>query len=187
MHPWNLIRFGPAEGSDLKLEDSIRFSLAHSHWALLSLIDAARDLSTEQLELDLNIGPGGVRTNIAHTIECMFFFADNFAGRDYAEPTDFQSLSSTLGGLRALLARAQRNLESALLAFAQLPADHVFWPNADAGSIPAATALAQVFDHAALHRAQCIHLLKRHGALPPPDLDPLTFASTGQPWKDSSS
>lgn len=56
------------------------------------------------------------------------------------------------------------------------------WPGTDAGAMPATAALAQVFDHAALHRTQCVNILKRLGVNPPPDLDPMTFVATGATW-----
>lgn len=167
--------------------DSIRFHLAHSHWALRSLIDAARALSPQQLEQDLNIGPGGVRANIAHTIECMFFFADNFAGREYFERPDFARRTATLDALSDLLDEAQHDLAVALITTACAAPDTVPWPNSGAGHLPTPAAFAQVFDHATLHRTQCINMAKRLGVTPIPDLDPLTFASLAAPRKDTTS
>ncbi len=59
-----------------------------------------------------------------------------------------------------------------------LPAT-IHWPNADRGTLSAVTAIAQVFDHAALHRTRCINMLKRLGFRPIPDLDPMTFQAIG--------
>lgn len=167
----------------MNLPDLIRFQLAHSSWALRELIAAAATLPPSRLEEDLNIGPGPLRANIAHTIEVMFFFADNFAGREYTEPPHFASQSQSLAGLRALLAEADDKLRSALLAaLARGLGDRILWPNAPEKSLPTSTAIAQTFDHAALHRTQCINMLKRLGVQPVPDLDPMTFASTGAQW-----
>jgi uncharacterized damage-inducible protein DinB len=161
----------------------IRFHLAHSTWAITQLLDAAGSLPTDTLEQNLDIGPGGVRENIAHTIEAMFFFSDNFAGREYTEPAGFTERARTLPGLRSLLDEAAAKLKTTMLtACEQGLAARVPWPNAEAKSLPAAAAIAQVFDHAALHRTQCINLLKRLGVRPVPDLDPLTFQAAGLPW-----
>ncbi len=140
------------------------------------MIEHCRYLPPEAIERDLGIGPGSLRVNLAHTIEAMFFFADCFAGREYVEPADFAEKSVDPNGLEALLKRAHRSLLDAMLDGLRkgLPAS-IDWPGTDAGRMPAAAAIAQVFDHAALHRTQCINMLKRLGVDPLPDLDPMAF------------
>jgi uncharacterized damage-inducible protein DinB len=163
--------------------DLIRFHLAHSTWALSQLLDAAATLPAARLEQDLDIGPGPLRKNFAHTIECMYFFADNFAGRAYAERPGLAERACTLAGLRLMLVEAHGELKSAMLTAGErgLQAT-VLWPNAESKTLPTAAAIAQVFDHAALHRTQCINMLKRLGVRPVPDLDPMSFQATGLPW-----
>jgi uncharacterized damage-inducible protein DinB len=179
-HPWNLNRFEPAEGSDaLDLTALIRFQIDHSAWALRELISIARMLPATKIEEDLGIGPGSLRENIAHTIECMFFFADNFAGLEYVEPKEFAVDSRTCDGLSRLLDSAHAKLRLAMLRTCERGFDEtVHWPNAESGTMPAAAAVAQVFDHSTLHRAQCVNMLKRLGVMPVPDLDPMTYQST---------
>ncbi len=161
----------------------VRFEIERGAWAIGRLIDHARRLPVEAVEREMNIGPGPLRANIAHTIEAMFFFAACFSGKAYAEPPDFADLSKSLDGLQALLHRAHTDLRGSMLtAIAEgLPAN-VRWTGTDAGVMPAAAALAQVFDHATLHRTQCINMLKRLGVAPAPDLDPMSFVATGAAW-----
>lgn len=167
----------------MQMTEYVRFEIEHSAWALGRLIEHARGLRPEDIELDMNIGPGSLCANIAHTIEAMFFFADCFAGRTYTEPREFAELSRTLDGLSALLREAHAALrEAMLLAFARGVPALVPWPGTDASEMPAAAAVAQVFDHASLHRTQCINMLKRLGVTPVPDLDPMTFVTTGNRW-----
>lgn len=157
----------------------IRFQIDHSAWALRELIAHARTLPAPKIEESLGIGPGSLRENIAHTIECMFFFADNFAGLEYVEPREFASDSQSLDGLARLLDSAHAKLRLALLRASERGFDEtVHWPNAESGTMPAAAAVAQVFDHSTLHRAQCVNMLKRLGVMPVPDLDPMTYQST---------
>lgn len=154
----------------------IRFQIAHSAWALARLIEHARTLPTAKIEENLGIGPGSLRQNIAHTIECMFYFADNFAGLEYVEPKEFAADSKSLDGLSRLLDSAHAKLRLALLRACERGfGETVHWPNAESGTMPAAAAIAQVFDHATLHRAQCVNMLKRLGVNPVPDLDPMTY------------
>lgn len=162
----------------MNLAALLDFQLAHSAWALRELIRHARTLPAETIEQDLGIGPGGVRENIAHVLEAMFFFADNFAARQWHERPTFAALSRSLDGLQELLDAASSELRDAVLgAIARGPADRIPWPNADSGSMPAAAALTQMIDHATLHRAQCVNMLKRLGITPAPDLDPMTFVA----------
>lgn len=154
------------------------FQLAHSTWALRELIRHARTLPAQAIEQDLGIGPGGVRENIAHVLEAMFFFADNFAGREWHERPSFAALSRSLDGLEQLLDAAATELRDSVLgSLAKGPTDRIPWPNADSGSMPAAAAITQMIDHATLHRAQCVNMLKRLGISPVPDLDPMTFVA----------
>lgn len=161
----------------------VRFHLAHSHWAIDQILDHLEALPSEAINRDMGIGPGSLCENIAHTLEAMFFFADNFAGREYVEREGFSARAATVAGLRGLLVNAQRELsESMLAALGRGLGERVQWPNAEAGTLPSAAAVAQVFDHAVLHRTQCINMLKRLGVTPVPDLDPMTFQAMGRGW-----
>lgn len=160
----------------VSFSDYVRFEIDHGVWALGELIEHCRYLPPDAIERDLGIGPGGLRVNLAHTVEAMFFFADCFAGKPYVEPQDFAEKSASLNGLEALLKRAHRGLLDGMLGLMKrgLPKS-IEWPDTDAEKMPAAAAIAQVFDHAALHRTQCINMLKRLGVQPVPDLDPMSF------------
>lgn len=160
----------------VSFSEYIRFEIDHGVWALGELIEHCRYLPPDAIERDLGIGPGGLRVNLAHTIEAMFFFADCFAGREYVEPADFAEKSGDLNGLEVLLQRAHRALLDGMLGGLRkgLPKS-IQWRGTDAGSMSAAAAIAQVFDHATLHRTQCINMLKRLGVAPLPDLDPMSF------------
>jgi uncharacterized damage-inducible protein DinB len=166
----------------MNLADSVRFSITHSFWAITRLLADARRLTEAQLNQDLGIGPGSFRVNIAHTLEAAFFFADCFAGRDCAERPGFGPESGTIDGLARLAEQARRDLSDAMLGAIGrgLPA-RLVWASSDSGYASAAAAIAQVFDHSTLHRTQCIHILKRLGVSPLPDLDPLSFEAAGLP------
>jgi uncharacterized damage-inducible protein DinB len=165
------------------LVDHVRFGISHSSWALEQLIAHAEALPPGKAEEDLGIGPGSLRVNIAHTIEAMLYFADCFAGRDYTEPPDFAAKSQSFAGLLELLARASAALSASMISSAERGlTDRVLWPGATDKSLVAATAVAQVFDHATVHRTQAINMLKRLGVKPLPKLDPMSFQATGLRW-----
>jgi uncharacterized damage-inducible protein DinB len=173
-------RGGAAEGAAVELGALVEFQIGHSAWALRELIACAGRLEAGAAERDLGIGPGSLRENLAHTIECMFFFADNFAGREYVEPREFAAWSGTVEGLGRLLTMAEGALRGAMAGALARGGERVSWPNAPGGTLPAAAAVAQVFDHSTLHRAQCVNMLRRLGVVPVPDLDPLTYESLGK-------
>lgn len=167
-----------------RLSDLIRFQIAHSAWALGELIRHARTLPPEAIERNLGIGPGSLRENLSHTIEAIIFFAENFAGREFdaGQYSEVEPLSKSLDGLEQLLFRSHDRLRYSMEeAIAKGLPDRILWPNAEGGSMPASVAIAQVFDHATLHRAQCVNMLKQLGIDPAPDLDPMTFLAAGQP------
>jgi uncharacterized damage-inducible protein DinB len=169
--------------SSIALADTVRFSIAHSAWALARLLDHARGLTDEQFNRDLGIGPGSLRANIAHTLEAMFYFAGCFAERPYVEPHAFASDSLTVEGLSRLLGASRDSLQADMLgAIARGLSGPIAWESAPSGRAAPVVAIAQVFDHATLHRTQCIHILKRLGVSPLPDLDPLSFEASGLPW-----
>jgi uncharacterized damage-inducible protein DinB len=166
----------------MMVAEHVRFGVAHSSWAWAKLLDHAASLAPDAIERDLGIGPGGVRVTIAHAVEVMFFFAACFDGREYEEPPCFAERSATIEGLRGLLAEADGQVREAMLgACSRGLSSPIAWPGGDVPMMPPEAAVAQVFDHATLHRAQCVNMLKRLGVRPVPDLDPMSFIAAGMP------
>ena len=168
----------------------VRFQIAHSVWALGELIRHAQALPGGAVDQNLGIGPGSLRENLVHTLEAMVYFGENFAGREFdpARYADVERCSKPergMDGPRELLDIAAARLREGMVGACEngVP-EKVLWPNAEGGWLPGATAIAQVFDHSTLHRAQCVNMLKRlgvdGGAVP--DLDPMTFHATNSSW-----
>lgn len=154
----------------------IEEQLGASVWALGRILDRCRSLTPEQFQRGLAIGPGSLAETLWHMIDAMFYFADGFAGRPYVDVA-LESRHDTPEALRALLDRAEDELRRSICTrLDRSPCAPVRFPSADA-EIPLITAIAQIFDHASYHRAQCIHQLKRLGALEPSlELSPLDRA-----------
>ena len=132
--------------------------------------------------LDVGPPPGSLQGVLAHAIEAMLYFADNFSGRTYQERPHFEADSKTPQGLIALLAEADGELRGAVQGFlfaneGNLDAP-VHWSFARR-DISAAVALAQVFDHATGHRVQAVHMLKKLGVTPLPEAFPLEWPDAG--------
>lgn len=155
----------------------VQLQLDHNAWATRQIIDAARPLPPGAVDTELGIGPGPLRATVEHIIEAMFFFASNFAGTEYQEPSDFQSKSKSLDGLTELLERSAQELNRSMLSLVERAGAGaaVAWPTSHHGSLPAFAAIAQVFDHGSHHRAQCKNMLKRLGVADLPETDPLSM------------
>lgn len=149
-------------------------------WATAMLIERSRSVSPDDLDKPQPIGPGPLRETIWHIIDAMFYFADGFAGRAYTDRDEARARAS-LDALASLLDSADGELRTAIDEYFQSHSltDPVRFPVADS-DIPAHVALAQIFDHGCYHRAQCVHMLKRLGALDEPlELSPLDRESDG--------
>lgn len=160
----------------------VAVQLDASAWGVRQVLEACRDLTPEQFNREHDIGPppGSLQGTLAHIIEAMFYFADNFAGREYVEPPHFAAMQSTTAGLSQLLGEAEAAMRTSIEEFLRAARDDVdalvHWSGIKR-DIPASIALAQVFDHATHHRVQCMHMLKRLGVTPLPEAYPLAFTS----------
>ncbi len=149
-------------------------------WGTAMFIERCRSLSAADLDKPQPIGPGPLRETIWHIIDAMFYFADGFAGRAYTDRDEGRTRAS-LDALAALLDGADSELRAAIDKFFEIHSltDPVRFPVADS-DIPAHVALAQIFDHGSYHRAQCVHMLKRLGALDEPlEFSPLDMEMNG--------
>lgn len=161
----------------------VETQIATSAWSVRQVIEACVALTPEQFNRPLGIGPPpqALQATLAHIIEAMFYFADNFAGREYQEPAHFAANQSTPQGLLGLLDEAERSMRDAIANFLAAVNDDfdapVYWSGIER-NISAAVALAQVFDHATHHRVQCVHMLSKLGVNPLPKAYPLEWPGT---------
>ena len=158
----------------------VETQIAANAWGVRRVIDACQSLPAEQFTRSHDIGPppGSLQGTLAHIIESMFYFADNFAGREYIEPPHFAALQRTPSGLRGLLSEAEAAMQTAIGDFLRASGEDfaapVYWSGMKR-DIAAAVALAQVFDHATHHRVQCVYMLKKLGVTPLPETYPLAW------------
>lgn len=153
--------------TSITLRDLVNEQLGASAWAIRRVIDRCRELQPERMHDAQPIGPGSLAETIWHIIDAMLYFADGFAGRPYIDVA-LSMPHDTLEALRALLDGAEAELRRSISdRLDENPCADVRFPAADA-AIPLVAAIAQVFDHASYHRAQCAHMLKRLGAFDPP-------------------
>lgn len=162
--------------AQISVRELVEEQLSASVWAVGEVIDRCRTLPPGHFHGALAVGPGSLAETLWHIIDAMFYFADGFAGRAYFD-VGLTTPHDTPDALRALLDRAEVELRRSIAdRLVQRPGDAVRLPAADR-EIPLASAIAQVFDHASYHRAQCAHMLKRLGAFEPPlEVSPLDRA-----------
>lgn len=158
----------------------VEVQLVASAWSVRKVIEACGSLTHEQFNRPLGIGPPpqSLQGTLAHIIEAMFYFADNFAGREYQEPAHFAANQKTPAGLISLLDEATRLMRGAVDEFLASVNDDFDAPVRWTGigrNISAALALAQVFDHATHHRVQCVNMLSKLGVDPLPEAYPLEW------------
>jgi uncharacterized damage-inducible protein DinB len=163
----------------------IDVQLSCSTWGLRRVLKACRGLSPEQFTQPLDTGPppGSVQAALAHAVEAMFYFADNFSGRQYQQRPRFKAGAATPDGLLTLLDEADGELRGAIQGFLFANEGNLDAPlrwSHSRETISAAVALAQVFDHATHHRVQAVHMLKKLGVAPLPQAFPLAWSPQEQ-------
>ncbi len=148
--------------------------LAHDAWTTALLIERARELTDEQLDEPMNIGPGPVRATLAHTVWNTEAWSASMAGD---EPRRLQE-RATLDEIAALHASASRRL--ALVA--EGVRDRGAWDerwldqlDRDPKDRTFGGAIAHVLTHSMHHRAQVLNMLRRHGLTDLPEGDVLSW------------
>lgn len=162
------------------MDDLLHAQLDHNTWATRQIIDACRAIDGDTFTRNFDIGPGSLQATIAHVIEAMLYFSATLRGDRYTQPAEFVQHAATADGLGKLLDDADRALHDAVATYLDehFTRDRIPWPDSDR-TYPAATVLAQVFDHGTHHRAQCLNMLRQTGQVDLPALDPLHHDDDG--------
>ncbi len=155
----------------------VELQLEHNAWATREIIEHNLEVSDKEFKMTFGIGPGSLQLILAHMIETMFYFGDNFAGRTYRKRDNFKQRSQTAEGLLELLDESEAELYNAVSEFVEANGieGQVLWAASNV-KIPAHLALCQVFDHGSHHRAQCLNIMRRLGNLDGLEVHPLRFA-----------
>ncbi|HET6233224.1 MAG TPA: DinB family protein [Longimicrobiaceae bacterium] len=151
--------------------------LAHDAWTTRQVLDRARELSADELEENLGIGPGGVRPTLDHVIWNMEAWRDALEGQPLRErPAGDDALS--LDCLSARLAAAETALASTARRIRDEGRADEPWTDPRTGKRTEVTlggVLAHVVTHGMHHRAQVFYMLRRHGLTALPEGDVLSW------------
>jgi len=155
--------------------------LGHDAWTTALLLGRARELTDAQLDEALGIGPGSLRATLAHTVWNTETWSALMAGEELTRLPDAPSLDA--------VAELHQSATARLAVLARGVAARDGWDETwlDTWDDPPATrtfggAIAHVLTHSMHHRAQIIHMLRRHGLTDLPEGDALTWESQlGEP------
>lgn len=157
---------------------------AYDSWATRVLIEACLELSQEEFERPLGIGPGSVERTINHLVGAMFFFTDRLDRQPPRPRLEKDERTKTAAELLAVFEKADREFGEAVKRTIDTHAldDPLNWadtadePIDPEDQIPYALALAQMIDHGIQHRTQVADMLQVLGKGLPRALSPFVWA-----------
>lgn len=156
---------------------------AYDRWATRTILAACAELTQEEFERPLNIGPRSLERTLSHLVSALFFFVDRLDRRAPRPRLEKDGRTRTAAELLELFAQADREFSAAVTRTIETHAltDLLNWTNTDEGPIdPAdqityAVALAQMIDHGIQHRAQAADMLELLGKSLPHELSPFEW------------
>ena len=157
---------------------------AYDRWATRSILAACAELTQEEFERPLNIGPKSLERTLSHLVSALFFFVDRLDRRAPRPRLEKDGRARTAAELLDLFAQADREFTAAVTRTIETHAltDILNWTSTDKGPIdPAdqitfAVALAQMIDHGIQHRTQAADMLELLGKDLPHELSPFEWA-----------
>ncbi len=156
---------------------------AYDRWATRSLIETCAELSQEEFEQQVGIGPGSIERTLNHLVGAMFFFADRLERCAPRPRLEKAGRTRTAAELLALFDQADRDFGEAVQRTIETHAltDVLNWTDTDEGPIdpgdriPYALAFAQMIDHGIQHRTQVADMLELLGKGLPAALSPFAW------------
>jgi uncharacterized damage-inducible protein DinB len=159
---------------------------AYERWATRALLEVCAELTQEEFERPVGIGPGSIERTLNHLLGAMFFFTDRL-NRCVPRPRlEEDGRTKTAVELLAWFDQADREFGEAVRRTIEPHAltDRFNWTDTDEGpidpddQIPYALALAQMIDHGIQHRTQVADMLEVLGRGLPMALSPFVWDHT---------
>jgi uncharacterized damage-inducible protein DinB len=159
---------------------------AYDRWATRALIEGGAELSQEEFERPLGIGPGSVERTINHLVGALFFFADRLNRHVPRPRLEEDGRTKTAAELLTLFDQADREFGEAVTraSASHTMTDRLNWTDTDEGpidpddQIPYALAFAQMIDHGIQHRTQVADMLEVLGKGLPMAISPFVWDNT---------
>jgi uncharacterized damage-inducible protein DinB len=141
---------------------------AYDRWATRVVLEACAELTQEEFERPLHVGPGSLERTLTHVVSALFFFVDRLERRAPRPRLEKDGRIKTAPELLELFTQADREFNAAIARTIGSHAlmDILNWTATDEGpidpenQIPYALALAQMIDHGIQHRTQAADMLE---------------------------
>lgn len=147
----------------------------HNSWATSRLIEFCDGLKPEQLEWTVAGSYGDIRATLEHLVDSEMAYFRLVTGIDVV-PSDGVTSGLPIDQIRQWFATLAPHWESFLQE--QTDVDHRFTASSESGrrfTFTHGVVLAQIFNHANVHREQVCNILTVHG-ITPPDVDAWSYA-----------
>jgi uncharacterized damage-inducible protein DinB len=156
---------------------------AYDRWATRTILEVCAELTQEEFERTLHIGPGSLERTLTHLVSAQFFFADRLERRVPRPRLEKDGHTKTAAELLEWFTQADREFNAAIARTIDTHAltDILNWTSTDEGEIdpedqiPYALALAQMIDHGIQHRTQAADMLELLGKGLPQELSPFVW------------
>jgi uncharacterized damage-inducible protein DinB len=154
--------------------NEIRHLFVYTEWANRLVLDAAENLSPEQLVRDVGISHKSIFETLLHTAGADWIWLERWHGRTVTGPEAWsqwtiqacESLEKLRPKWRAIEEDRLRYLTA--ISDADLPRELTFKRlNGEAGSLPLEQQMLHVVNHATLHRGQVVGTIRQLGIAPP--------------------
>jgi uncharacterized damage-inducible protein DinB len=140
----------------------------YDRWATRTILEACVELTQEEFERPLHIGPGSLERTLTHLVSALFFFVDRLERRVPRPRLEKDGRTKTAAELLDWFAQADREFNAAISRAIETHAltDILNWTATDEvpidpeNQVPYALALAQMIDHGIQHRTQAADMLE---------------------------
>lgn len=140
--------------------------LGHDAWTTACLLQQSRALTDKQLDQEFDLGWRTVRATLEHIIDNMETWVDLMQGGPLRNHPDPATYWTTLNGLSERLTRASQDLASLaqrVQSEGRFDDTWVDFLDEPPQRKTYGGAITHVITHSMHHRAQLIHMLRKHG------------------------
>jgi uncharacterized damage-inducible protein DinB len=152
----------------------VRNLFDYTEWANGLALDAAAELSAENLHRDFNISHGSILGTLTHMAGAEWIWLERWQGRSPAKaeawslwtPEACADLATLNGRWRELIDRRARFILE--LDEMRLPEEMPFkLLSGDASSLPLISQMQHIANHSTMHRGQVVGMIRQLGIAPP--------------------
>jgi uncharacterized damage-inducible protein DinB len=152
----------------------VRSLFDYTEWANGLALDAAAELSAENLHRDFNISHGSILGTLTHMAGAEWIWLERWHGQSPAKaeawslwtPEACADLATLNGRWRELIDRRARFILE--LDESRLPEEMPFkLLSGDASSLPLVSQMQHIANHSTMHRGQVVGMIRQLGIAPP--------------------